>query len=70
MLVSSSIHPSSIERRGAKIEPRIVSRPAFMVAGLKYHGKNQKNEIPHDDHRTHWLVLLSQIAPIGSSASL
>jgi AraC family transcriptional regulator len=29
------------------MEPKIISRPAFTVVGLKYHGKNENNEIPH-----------------------
>jgi AraC family transcriptional regulator len=28
------------------MEPKIVSRPAFTVVGVKYHGKNENNEIP------------------------
>jgi AraC family transcriptional regulator len=28
------------------MEPKIVSRPAFTVVGLKYRGKNENNEIP------------------------
>lgn len=28
------------------MEARIVSRPAFTVMGLKYHGKNEEGEIP------------------------
>ena len=28
------------------MEPKIVSRPAFTVVGIKYRGKNEKNEIP------------------------
>ncbi len=28
------------------MEPKIVSRPAFTVVGLKCHGKNEHNEIP------------------------
>jgi AraC family transcriptional regulator len=28
------------------MEPKIVSRPAFRVVGLKYRGKNENNEIP------------------------
>ena len=28
------------------MEPKIVSRAAFAVAGMKYHGKNENNEIP------------------------
>jgi len=28
------------------MDPRIVSWPAFRVVGLKYRGKNEKNEIP------------------------
>ena len=28
------------------MEAKIVSRPAFTVVGLKYHGKNEHNEIP------------------------
>ena len=29
-----------------KKEPKIVTRSAFTVAGMKYRGKNEKNEIP------------------------
>ena len=29
-----------------KMEPKIVSRPAFTVVGMKYRGKNENNEIP------------------------
>jgi predicted transcriptional regulator YdeE len=28
------------------MEPKIVTRPAFTVVGMKYHGKNKNNEIP------------------------
>jgi AraC family transcriptional regulator len=28
------------------MEPRIVSLPAFTVVGVKYHGRNENNEIP------------------------
>jgi predicted transcriptional regulator YdeE/DNA-binding transcriptional MerR regulator len=28
------------------MEPKIVTRPAFTVVGMKYHGKNESNEIP------------------------
>lgn len=28
-----------------KIEPTFVNRPAFIVVGVKYHGKNENNEI-------------------------
>jgi len=28
------------------MEPKIVSRPAFTIVGMKYHGKNEQNEIP------------------------
>lgn len=28
------------------MEPKIVTRPAFTVVGMKYRGKNEKNEIP------------------------
>ena len=28
------------------MEPKIVSKPAFTVAGIKYHGKNEQGEIP------------------------
>ena len=28
------------------MEPKIESRPAFRVVGMKYHGKNEQNEIP------------------------
>ena len=28
------------------MEPKIVDRPAFTVVGVKYHGKNENNEIP------------------------
>lgn len=28
------------------MEPKIVTRPAFTVAGMKYRGKNEKDEIP------------------------
>ena len=28
------------------MEPKIVSRPAFTVVGMKYRGKNENNEIP------------------------
>jgi AraC family transcriptional regulator len=28
------------------MEPKIVSRPAFTVVGLRYRGKNEHNEIP------------------------
>ena len=28
------------------MEPKIVSRPAFTVVGMKYRGKNEQNEIP------------------------
>jgi len=28
------------------MEPKIVSRPAFTVVGVKYHGQNENNEIP------------------------
>ena len=28
------------------MEPRIISRPAFMVVGLRYFGNNQNQEIP------------------------
>jgi AraC family transcriptional regulator len=28
------------------MEPRIVERAGFIVVGLKYHGKNENNEIP------------------------
>jgi predicted transcriptional regulator YdeE len=27
-------------------EPKIVSKPAFTIVGLKYRGKNEGNEIP------------------------
>jgi predicted transcriptional regulator YdeE len=29
-----------------KMEPKIVTKPAFTVVGMKYHGKNENNEIP------------------------
>jgi AraC family transcriptional regulator len=29
------------------MEPKIVYRPAFIVAGVKYRGKNENDEIPH-----------------------
>lgn len=28
------------------MEPKIVIRPAFTVVGVRYHGKNENNEIP------------------------
>ena len=28
------------------MEPKIVTKPAFTVVGLMYHGKNENNEIP------------------------
>lgn len=28
------------------MEPKIISKPAFTVVGVKYHGKNEKDEIP------------------------
>ena len=28
------------------MEPKIVSRPAFTVVGMKYRGKNENNEVP------------------------
>ena len=28
------------------MEPKIVSKPKFTVVGMKYHGKNEHNEIP------------------------
>jgi len=28
------------------VEPKIVGKPAFTVAGIKYRGKNEQNEIP------------------------
>jgi AraC family transcriptional regulator len=28
------------------MEPKIVRRPGFVVVGMKYRGKNEKNEIP------------------------
>ena len=28
------------------MEPKIVSKPAFAVVGMKYHGQNKQNEIP------------------------
>ena len=28
------------------MEPKIKSRPAFRIVGMKYHGKNEQNEIP------------------------
>lgn len=30
-----------------KMEPKIVTKPAFTVVGMKYRGKNENNEIPH-----------------------
>ena len=29
-----------------RMEPKIVTKPAFTVVGLMYHGKNENNEIP------------------------
>jgi AraC family transcriptional regulator len=29
------------------MRPKIIVRPGFTVVGMKYHGKNQHNEIPH-----------------------
>ena len=28
------------------MEPKIVSKPAFTIVGVKYHGRNENNEIP------------------------
>jgi AraC family transcriptional regulator len=32
--------------RRTMMEPKIVAREAFTVVGMKYHGKNENNEIP------------------------
>jgi AraC family transcriptional regulator len=37
---------SEATRSIVRPEPQIVSKPAFRVAGLRYEGRNQNNEIP------------------------
>jgi AraC family transcriptional regulator len=32
--------------RRSRMEPKIVTKPTFTVVGMKYRGKNEKNEIP------------------------
>jgi len=34
------------QTRRMKVEPKIVTRPTFTVVGMKYRGRNEKNEIP------------------------
>jgi AraC family transcriptional regulator len=29
------------------VEPTVITKPAFTVVGMKYRGKNEKDEIPH-----------------------
>jgi hypothetical protein len=36
----------SQKTRRIAMKPKIVSRAAFTVVGMKYHGKNENNEIP------------------------
>ena len=51
------------EQTSLKIEPRIVSRNAFRVAGLRYEGKNQNREIP-----TMWDVFLPRMSELQTTA--
>jgi AraC family transcriptional regulator len=37
---------SQLSKGVLKMEPRIVSKPGFMVVGVKYRGKNENQEIP------------------------
>ena len=37
---------SPIERKENKMEPKILTKPAFKAVGLSYVGKNENNEIP------------------------
>jgi AraC family transcriptional regulator len=46
------------------MEPRIVESQAFTVVGLKYHGKNENNEIPGV-----WDALHPRIGEIGNMAT-
>jgi predicted transcriptional regulator YdeE len=41
------------------MQPKIVDRPGFTVVGLKYHGKNEHNEIPQL-----WQALMPRVGEI------
>jgi AraC family transcriptional regulator len=45
------------------MEPKIVSRPGFTIVGMKYHGKNENNEIPQM-----WQAIGPRFGEIGSVA--
>jgi AraC family transcriptional regulator len=44
----SNLTGSTVEQKGnaEKPEPKIVTKPSFLVAGLRYEGKNEHGEIP------------------------
>jgi AraC family transcriptional regulator len=50
------------EHTSQKVEPRIVSRNAFLVAGLRYEGKNQNREIP-----AMWEVFLPRMGEFATT---
>jgi hypothetical protein len=53
------------EHTSHKVEPRIVSRNAFLVGGLRYEGKNQNREIPaRISNRPDYLSLFPSTAQV------
>jgi AraC family transcriptional regulator len=48
-----------------KMELKIVRRPGFLVVGMKYRGKNQKNEIPEL-----WQEFMTRVGEIKHRANL
>jgi predicted transcriptional regulator YdeE len=51
------------EQTSLKVEPRIVNRNAFNVAGLRYAGKNQHGEIP-----ALWEVFLPRMSELQNAS--
>ncbi len=50
---------SLLTQKGKTMEPKIIEKPAFTVVGLKYHGKNQ-----HDEIGQLWQQLMPRAAEI------
>jgi AraC family transcriptional regulator len=41
----ASLYITELEKERGTMQPMIITKPAFMVVGLKYHGKNENDEI-------------------------